>query len=103
MIYSFEEIDRENLARRVWEKENYIYDINHLIEMIKTLPMPCDEIEDCSSNYISGQQCQCQRGIFENGEHQKIYLSLLELYIFLLITDTLFRGYIEKKNHEINK
>lgn len=103
MIYSFEEIDRENLARRAWEKENYIYDINHLMKMIKTLPMPCDEIEDCSSNYISGQQCQCQRGIFENEEHQKIFLSLLELYIFLLITDTLFRGYIEKKNHEINK
>jgi len=103
MIYSFEEIDKENLARRAWQEEEYIYDINHLIEMIRTIPMPCDEIEDCTSNYISGQQCQCQRGIFNNEEHQKIYLSLLELYISMLITDTLFRGYAEKKNYEINK
>jgi len=100
MIYNFEEIDNETLARKEWAKENYDFDIEHLIEMLITLPKPCDEIEGCSSNYISGQQCQCQRGIFHNEEHQKIYLSLLELFIALLITDTLFRGYVENKNCE---
>ena len=97
MIWSFEDIDDENLAVKKWQAEEYEIDINHIIEMLITLPLPCDEPKQCQSNYISDDKCECMRGIFTNEFHQEIYKLYLRLFLETLITDTLLIARSEKE------
>ena len=102
MIWNYEDLDKETHAINEWKKAEHEEDIFHIIDLLENLPKPCEPLEDCQSHFLSYENCECQRSIFDNKRHQEIYLCWLKLYLEMMITDIILRGYVQKKNHENN-
>jgi len=102
MIWNYDDVDRENEAIREWEKATHTEDIFHIIDLLNTIPKPCEPLEDCQSHFLSYEKCECQRSIFDNRRHQQIYLAWLKLHLEMMITDIILGGYVHNKNYENN-
>ena len=99
MIYSFEDIDKENAEIEEWNKTIHLRNIEELMEKLEHIPKPC-EMFDCDSKSLSGTRCECMRGVFDNEQHLIDYQNFLQLLLSLLITDTMLCGYLHYEDHE---
>jgi len=99
MIYSFDDIDKENAEIEEWNENIHLRNIEELMEKLEHIPKPC-EIFDCDSKSLSGSRCECMRGVFDNEQHLTDYQNFLYLLLGLLVTDTMVGGYLHNEDHE---
>lgn len=93
-----EAIERESRELKDWVNAPCEPNIEQLRDLLIEVPQPCQIMSYCESHDIKANRCACIRTLFENEAHFVLYQNMLELFVFLLITDTLLSGRVCEKN-----